>query len=141
MEKMSRTQKNLLFLMSLPLICMALTFLALISPEPAPPATPQPTAPPTVPPAPTPLKHRKFMAQIKCERFIKARLVSPSSAEFSYEETFSSNGKPLNYHAVTGIVESQNRMGVRLRSAYRCDVHYLPEDSSTWILDYLDIDD
>jgi hypothetical protein len=32
-------------------------------------------------------------------------------------------------------------MGVLLRSEYRCDVHYLPDDPNRWILDYLDIED
>ncbi len=139
-DKMTRIKNYILFLMSLPLICLGLTFLAIISPTPVPTATPQP-APPTVPPAPTPLKHRKFMAQIKCERFIKNRLVSPSSAKFSNTKSYKVNDKPMNYHVVTGIVESQNRLGVLLRSEYRCDAHYLPDNPSLWILDYLDITD
>jgi hypothetical protein len=81
------------------------------------------------------------MAQIKCERFIKDRLVSPSSAKFSNEKTYKVNGKPPNYHAVTGIIESLNRLGVPLRSQYRCDLHYLPDNPGVWILDYLDIED
>jgi hypothetical protein len=140
MEKMTRTQKNILFLLLLSLACLCLMFVVIVSPTPAPEATPHPAIP-TVPPVPTPLKHREFMAQIKCERFIKDRLVSPSSAEFSNAETYKINDEPLNYHAVTGIVESQNRMGVWLRSGYRCDVHYLPGQPMTWVLDYLNIDD
>jgi hypothetical protein len=67
--------------------------------------------------------------------------VSPSSAKFNNEEAYGVNGEPANYHAVTGVVESQNRMGVWLRSEYRCDVHYLPDDPTLWVLDYLDIGD
>lgn len=79
------------------------------------------------------------MAQIKCERFIKNRLVSPSSAEFSNAKSYKVNDEPMNYHVVTGVVESQNRLGVLLRSEYRCDAHYLPDDPMLWVLDYLDI--
>jgi hypothetical protein len=96
---------------------------------------------PPITPGPTPLKHRAAGAIVQCRQFIRDRLVSPSSAEFSYEEAYKVNGKPLNYHAVTGIVESQNRLGVRLRSSYRCDVHYLPNQPGVWVLDYLNIDD
>lgn len=139
-DKMKRTKNYILFLMSLPLICLVISFLDFIAPDPTPTATPHPAAA-TVQPVPTPLKHREFMAQIKCERFIKGVLVSPSSAKFSNTETYGRKDKPLNYHAVTGTVESQNRMGVWLRSRYRCDVHYLPNDSKLWVLDYLDIED
>lgn len=143
---MSRSQKIILILMFLMTLCLcALLIIALASspipknPLPAPPTSP--TAAPTVLPIPTPLQHRAAGAMIQCRQFIKDRLVSPSSAEFSNEEAYKVNGEPLNYHAVTGIVESQNRLGVWLQSRYRCDVHYLPGQPMSWVLDYLDIED
>jgi hypothetical protein len=54
--------------------------------------------------------------------------------------SYTINGKPANYHAVTGVVEAQNSFGVLLRSTYRCDVHYIPERPLEWILDDLDIE-
>lgn len=139
--KMTRNQKTILLLMSLAVLCLCSFFVALIPSDiSTAPAAPLSTAP-AIPPAPTPLQHKKFMAQIKCERFIKNRLVSPSSAKFSNVKSYTVNGEPMNYHAVVGVVESQNRMGVLLRAKYRCDAHYLPDDPTLWVLDYLDIED
>jgi len=141
-KKLTSSQKIILIFMSLIALCLFAFFASLI------PKTSPPNMPPTLAPipspgpvVPTPLQHKKFMAQIKCERFVKDRLVSPSSAKFSHEKTYKVNGEPMNYHAVTGIVESQNRLGVLLRSQYRCDLHYLPDNPGVWILDYLDIED
>lgn len=144
MKKFTNTQKTILFLMLITSLCLCAIALALIPSLPSsPPAasTPSQHTAPTAPPLPTPLQHRGVRAIYQCRQFIRDRLVSPSSAEFSYEEAYKVNGEPMNYHAVTGIVESQNRMGVLLRSEYRCDVHYLPDDPGLWVLDYLKIDD
>jgi hypothetical protein len=145
---MSNNQKAILILMSLIVLCLCAFVMALIpsvsSTAPSlPPATliPSPDMPPGAPAISTPLQHKKFMARLKCRRFIQDRLVSPSSAIFSSEKSYKVNDEPLNYHAVTGIVESQNRLGVPLRSKYRCDLHYLPDDPNVWILDYLDFED
>ncbi len=140
-KKMTSGQKIILGLMFLVVVYLCAIFVALIPPS----ASPSPTNPITHPTSainqtPTPLQHKKFMAQIKCERFIKDRLVSLSSAKFSNTKTYKANGQPANYHVVTGIIESQNRLSVLLRSEYRCDLHYLAADPSVWVLDYLDIE-
>lgn len=126
------------------LLCaLCLCALAIALAPIAPQANSTPSPPPTLtiaPIGPTPLKHRAAGAIIQCRQFIKDRLVSPSSAEFSNEVAYRVNDEPMNYHAVVGVVESQNRLGVLLRSEYRCDVHYLPDDPGVWALDYLDVE-
>lgn len=148
MKKLTPTQTTILILLSLVTLCLCATFAALI-PSVSPTAPSHPGAPvsspspvPTAAPAvPTPLQHQGVRAIFQCRQFIRDRLVSPSSAEFSYEEAYRVNDEPMNYHAVTGIVESKNRMGVLLQSQYRCDAHYLIGSPGEWVLDYLDIDD
>ena len=103
-------------------------------------ATPTPSGPtPTI--GPTPLKHEGSMAIRMCRNFVKEKLVSPTSAEFSNEEAFGIPNEPRNFHAVTGAVDSQNRLGVMLRSTYQCEIHYVPEDPNRWILDNLVINE
>lgn len=147
MNKMTPAQKIILILLSLTALCLCALAIALapIVPQdsPAAPPTNYTPSPPTltvIPVAATPLQHRSAGAIIQCRQFVKDRLVSPSSAEFGYEEAYKVNGEPMNYHAVVGVVESQNQIGVWLRSEYRCDVHYLPDQPTLWVLDYLDID-
>ncbi|MHC4687255.1 MAG: hypothetical protein ACYTEW_23535 [Planctomycetota bacterium] len=145
-KKMTPNQKIILILMSITALCLFALFVALIpsvyptAPSP-PPAAPTPLPVNVVPPVPTPLKHRAGGAILQCRQFIRDRLVSPSSAKFSREKPYRVNDEPMNYHAVVGIVESQNRFGVLLRSEYRCDTHYLVDDPNEWVLDYLDIED
>jgi hypothetical protein len=146
MKKMTLTQKTILILMLSTALCLCAIALALAPSGPPgfPPIAPAPTLSPVVtiaPVGPTPLKHRAAGAIVQCRQFVKDRLVSPSSANFSNEKAYKVNGEPPNYHAVTGIVESQNRMGVLLRSEYRCDAHYVPNDPGVWVLDYLNIED
>jgi hypothetical protein len=141
MKNMTPLQKTILLLMSLTALCLCAIAVAIAPPasnSSVPPIAPTLTI---VPVGPTPFQHQGGRAIYQCRQFIRDRLVSPSSAKFSYEEAYKVNGEPLNYHAVTGIVESQNRMGVWLQSNYRCDAHYLPESPGVWVLDYLDIQD
>ncbi|MHC4792128.1 MAG: hypothetical protein ACYS8Y_11980 [Planctomycetota bacterium] len=138
---MTRNQKVILILMSLALLCICTFILALIPVSPTASINPSQTPTLAINLTPTPLQHRKAGAIVQCRQFIKDRLVSPSSAKFSSEQSYKVNGKPPNYHAVTGIIESLNRLGVPLRSQYRCDLHYLPDNPGVWILDYLDIED
>lgn len=97
--------------------------------------------PPTAIPSPTAIKFNESMAIIKCRRFVKERLKVPDSAEFSNEKGYRRKDKPVNFAAVTGIVKSQNVFGVMLSSGYRCDVHYIPYNSTQWILDDLSLYD
>jgi hypothetical protein len=39
--------------------------------------------------------------------------------------------------AVTGLVQSQNRLGVLLQANFRCDLHYIPDRPTEWVLDNL----
>lgn len=103
------------------------------------PSTTLPTAVPN-PPTSTPLGHKTIGATVQCRQYIRETLVVPSSAKFRDEKTYRINDKPLNYHVVTGVVESQNRLGVWLQASYRCDTHYLPDNPGQWVLDHLEIE-
>jgi len=140
---MTRNQKTILFILGVIALGMCVfPFLIIPTIDFSALPTSVPTVPPspTIPSPPTPLKFESVMAQIKCERFIKATLRAPSTAKFSGAKTYSVDGEPLNYHAVTGYVEAQNAFGVPLRSWYRCYVHYIPARSHEWVLDNLEID-
>jgi hypothetical protein len=139
--KMTKVQKTILFLLTLTGLCLLCSLVFVSTPTNKTSSPTDPTAPPRQGVSPDALQHQGVRSIYQCRQFIRDRLVSPSSAEFSYEEAYKVNGKPLNYHAVTGVVESQNRMGVLLRSEYRCDAHYVPNDPTRWVLDYLDIED
>lgn len=141
MKKMTDTQKLILFLMGSVILCLcALSIVLLPKIDTVPLDTPAFTAVPTAPSEPTALQHMASGAIIQCRIFVEDELLVPSSADFSNEKTYKVDGKPANYHAVIGTVTAQNRFGVPLRSNYRCDVHYIPEDPSRWVLDSLTID-
>jgi hypothetical protein len=146
MKKMSQTKQTILILMGLVVLCLCGLFFIIIPtvgfsdiPVSAPSISPATTTP-KVPLSPTPLQHKEISSGTQCRQYVRAELLVPSSAQFSNEKTYKIDEKPLNYHAVTGLVTAQNRFGVPLRSTYRCDVHYIPEDPSRWILDSLTID-
>jgi hypothetical protein len=141
MKKMTDVQKFVILLMVTVTLCLCALSIALIPKIDAIPLdSPTFTAAPTIPSEPTALQHRAAGAIVQCRMFVEAELLVPASADFSNEQAYGVEGEPTNYHAVTGIVTAQNRLGVPLRSTYRCDVHYIPEDPSRWILDSLTID-
>lgn len=67
-------------------------------------------------------------ARIMCEKFVKARLKAPSTAEFSDTK---SSGKGPDY-SVSGAVDSENSLGAPIRNDYRCLVRY--DGDSEWDL-------
>lgn len=77
-------------------------------------------------------EHDAIEARIICQNFIKDRLKSPGSAEFSEEAetgtypTFTSTGK----------VDSQNSFGALIRNEYACTVTYHPS-TDKWTLEDL----
>ncbi|WP_060880175.1 hypothetical protein [Streptomyces scabiei] len=78
-------------------------------------------------------------AAVMCEDFVKQRLKSPGSAEFpdtldaDYAKTkVLSDTKPWKYK-VTGVVDSENSLGAKVRSDYVCTVS--TKDDDTWTLD------
>lgn len=82
-------------------------------------------------------------AAVMCEGFIKKRLTSPGSAEFpgvtdsDYAKTTTlSDTKPWKYK-VTGVVDSDNALGAKVRADYVCTVS--TKDDDTWTLDDLDL--
>ncbi len=89
---------------------------------------------------PTPLEHKPISAMTQCRQYVRSRLKVPSSAQFTNEKAYGRENKSDNYHAVTGLITSQNSFGVPLTSYFRCDVHYTPEKPGDWILDSLTIE-
>ncbi|MFJ5059039.1 hypothetical protein ACIP96_06420 [Streptomyces nigra] len=84
-------------------------------------------------------------AAVMCEDFVKQRLTSPGTAEFpgvtdsDYAQTkVLSDTKPWKYK-VTGVVDSQNRLGATVRSNYVCTVS--TKNDETWHLDDMQITD
>ncbi|MFD9368789.1 hypothetical protein ACFWA6_13945 [Streptomyces sp. NPDC060020] len=77
-------------------------------------------------------------ATIMCEKFVKQRLKSPGSAEFSGADettvTTISGSAPWKYK-VAGHVDSQNSFGAKVRNTYDCTV--VTDDGETWKIDTL----
>lgn len=80
------------------------------------------------------------MAAVMCEGFVKKRLKSPGSAEFSgvtdTDITTVSDKKPWQYK-VTAYVDSQNSFGAKIRNNYVCTIS--TKDNHNWTLDDLDM--
>lgn len=65
-----------------------------------------------------------FGAEVMCEEFVKDKLQSPASAEFSDQ---AHNDSKYGYR-VTGIVDSENGFGAMLRADYACELKYVGAD-------------
>jgi hypothetical protein len=68
-------------------------------------------------------------AKIMCERFVKDKLKSPGSAEFSEENAVEAGGA----WTVSGAVDSQNSFGALVRNQFTCKVKPRT-DGKTWDL-------
>lgn len=71
-------------------------------------------------------------AQTMCEEFVKDRLKSPGTAEFS-GETAEPDPADERTYTVTGAVDSQNTFGGVVRNNFTCTVR-LRDDGDTWDL-------
>lgn len=56
-----------------------------------------------------------------CQQYVKDRLKSPSSADFSGEVATQSTGDEATY-TVTGAVDAQNSFGAKIRNTFTCTV-------------------
>lgn len=65
-----------------------------------------------------------------CQRFVKDRLKSPASADFS-DVTASQSGGDWT---VTGTVDSDNLFGAKVRNTFTCTVRPRSGDRDTWDL-------
>ncbi len=74
----------------------------------------------------------EFGARDVCEQFVKDRLKSPATADFSDTDA-TSNGSEA--WTVTGAVDSENGFGALIRNTYVCTVHHTSGDN--WHLDDL----
>ena len=68
----------------------------------------------------------QYGAQVMCENFVKDRLKSPDSADFSNETT--TMGVNDTLWEVSGDVDAENSFGASLRSHFTCVVRYTPAD-------------
>ncbi|MCB5168013.1 hypothetical protein LG634_24695 [Streptomyces bambusae] len=79
-------------------------------------------------------------ATIMCEKFVKQRLKSPGSANFSGASDTSvtaiSSSAPWKYQ-VMGHVDSDNSFGASIRNTYDCTAS--TPDGETWTLDNLSL--
>jgi hypothetical protein len=142
MAKMTLPQKLTLIILTTIALCLCTTLFILsletIDFSTWPTSTPAPatSAPaPTVPPTKAPLEYRKPSASHHCRQYVKDELKFPESAVFLSERVFGIEGKPNNYHAVMGVVEAKNALGMAIEANYRCDLHYLPDSPGEWVLD------
>lgn len=69
------------------------------------------------------------MARVMCEDFVKDRLVSPTSADFSRPDVRNAGGSD---YWVAGSVDADNRMGAAIRIDYECTVR--DEGDGSWTL-------
>lgn len=68
----------------------------------------------------------EYNAQAQCERWVKEKLKSPSTAKFS-EEVRTARGSSA--WTITGQVDSQNSFGAMVRSGWSCTIEL---DEDTW---------
>ncbi|TCB97720.1 hypothetical protein E0H26_11750 [Micromonospora zingiberis] len=68
-------------------------------------------------------------AEVMCEEFIERRLKAPKTAEYSGTQT-AKNGAE---YTVSGAVDSENALGVALRSEYTCVVRSDGDDKWTLV--------
>lgn len=93
-----------------------------------------------------PVEPSDTYAFIQCQNFVKQRLKSPSTAEFS--SWGDSNVSQLKYtrkggktevkYRVSGFVDAQNSFGANIRNYYSCNV--TGETGGRWLLDDISID-
>lgn len=69
-----------------------------------------------------------------CQVAVEQRLVAPDSAEFIGSET----DRDGDYADVRGEVLSKNRMGVKVRSMFTCDLHL---SAGNWDVQDVTVDD
>ena len=72
-------------------------------------------------------EYTKMDALIASQNFVKTRLTSPSSAEFSYD--YENKVQKINdtTFRVVGWVDSQNGFGAMVRSNYTCTIIFYPK--------------
>lgn len=68
----------------------------------------------------------EYSAQYICEEFVKDRLKSPATADFSDEDR--SRSGPRTW-VVSGSVDSENGFGAMIRNTFTCKVRYTGDDN------------
>lgn len=72
--------------------------------------------------------HSKLEAYTMSQTFVKEKLKSPSTAEFTCDYEKDVNQISDSMFVVNGFVDSQNGFGAMLRSSYRCTLLFKPND-------------
>lgn len=88
-------------------------------------------------PAEPPVRHSDYMAHSMCERFVRRRLDTPSTAKFAppRESTITHEGGGT--YVVRSHLDAQNLFGAMVRSRFVCTTTY-QDSARTWHLDGLD---
>lgn len=76
------------------------------------------------------------MAFVQCKQFVKDRLRSPSSAEFSFLD-YTAKKLPAQRFEIISYVEAKNVFGVKLKNRFICEVQWNGDESaiiSNWKL-------
>ena len=68
----------------------------------------------------------EWSAQAVCEEFVKDRLKSPATADFSDEERLQMSETVF---VVTGSVDSENGFGALIRNNFTCRVRYAGDEN------------
>lgn len=69
-----------------------------------------------------------FDAQTNVEAFIKGKLVSPATAEFSNFDIYEED---VSVFKVKGSVDSQNGFGAMIRSEFSCKIKFNGDNTTT----------
>ncbi len=84
----------------------------------------------------TPPSHTAFEANLECHQFVKDRLKAPSSAKFSDFSDSLVMGTSDGPYVVRSSLESQNALGVMLKTRYMCTVTFQGKDAHLSSLDF-----
>jgi hypothetical protein len=82
-----------------------------------------------------------YEAKDSCEQFIENRILTPSTAKFSGETTYTIQGQTDTFR-LTGDVDAQNGFGATIRNYFSCDVQRAGTESNgndRWHLLTLDL--
>lgn len=88
-------------------------------------------------PGPPPARHSNYMAHSMCERWVRRRLDTPSTAKFARPRDSTITHEGGGTYVVRSYLDAQNLFGAMVRSQFVCTTSY-QEDTDSWRLDALD---
>jgi len=81
--------------------------------------------------APATPRDESTMAFVQCQKFVKDKLRSPSSAEFAFLD-YTAKILPAQRFEIASYVEAQNAFGVKLKNRFICEVQWNGDDSANY---------